>query len=110
MDACYYPKARLILRPDVSGASFWSVSLDKTMLTYFEVAPQTRFERHRHDSEQITMVLEGELVFELDQGSIRVGKGEVIAVPSNVPHAVYAGSDGAKAVDYWSPVPMKYVG
>lgn len=27
----------------------WGVALEKTMLTYFEVDPHSRFERHSHD-------------------------------------------------------------
>jgi predicted GNAT family acetyltransferase len=75
----YYPREVLQLQPDVPGARFWGVSLDKCMLTYFEVEP------HRHESEQITMVLEGELVFELADGSCTV-----------------------KVVDAWSPVIAAY--
>jgi quercetin dioxygenase-like cupin family protein len=44
----------------------WAVALDKTMLTYFEVQPYSRFESHSHESEQITMVLDGELFFEYE--------------------------------------------
>lgn len=107
-DAQYFPRESLPLRPDVEGAKLWSVALRKTMLTYFEVAPHARFERHSHESEQITMVLEGELFFELDGRLVRVGAGEVIAVPSGVPHAVYAKDTPVRAIDAWSPVPQKY--
>ncbi|WP_455378242.1 arsenic resistance N-acetyltransferase ArsN2, partial [Petrachloros mirabilis] len=51
----------LRLRPDVPGARMWAVSLQHTMLTYFEVEPHRRFETHSHKSEQITMVISGEL-------------------------------------------------
>jgi EamA-like transporter family len=51
----------LQLREDVPGAQLWAVSLEHTMLTYFEVQPHSRFERHQHESEQITLVLDGEL-------------------------------------------------
>jgi quercetin dioxygenase-like cupin family protein len=98
----------LPLRPDVDGARLWAVALNKTMLTYFEVDPHARFERHMHEAEQITMVLEGELFFELDDRLVRVGAGEVIAVPSLVPHTVYAQESAVRAVDAWSPVPEKY--
>jgi amino-acid N-acetyltransferase len=107
-DAQYFPKETLQLRPDVTGAKLWSVALRKTMLTYFEVEPHSRFQRHSHDSEQITMVLEGELFFELDSRLVRVGAGDVIAVPAGVPHAVYAQDSPVRAIDAWSPVPDQY--
>ncbi len=107
-EARYFPSESLPLRPDVDGARLWAVALNKAMLTYFEVDPHARFERHSHEAEQITMVLEGELFFEMDDRLVRVGAGEVIAVPSLVPHAVYAKDAAVRAIDAWSPVPEKY--
>jgi len=107
-DARYFPKEVLRLTPDVPGAKLWSVALRNTMLSYFEVQPHSRFERHNHDGEQITLVLEGELFFELDDRLVRVGAGDVIAVPSLVSHAVYSRESAVRAIDAWSPVPEKY--
>ena len=106
--AQYYPREALRLQPDVEGAKMWAVTLEKTMFTYFEVEPHSRFERHDHESEQITMVLEGVLYFEVDNGVIGVGEGEVIALPSFVPHAVFTRDEPVKAVDAWSPVREAY--
>ncbi len=104
-DARHFPADVLRLRPDVPGASMWAVALERTMLTYFEVEPRSRFELHRHASEQITMVLEGELFFEVEGGAeVLVRAGEVIAIPANAPHAVWTGERPARAVDAWSPV------
>ena len=104
----YYPRAALLLQEDVPGAKMWGVALEKTLLTYFEVAPHCRFERHCHESEQITMVLEGVLFFEANDTIIAVGAGDVIAIPSNVPHAVFTQGGAVKAIDAWSPVLEKY--
>jgi quercetin dioxygenase-like cupin family protein len=53
-----------------------SIALGRAMLTYFELQPHARFESHRHESEQITVVLEGELFFEVDGGrEVRLGAG-----------------------------------
>ncbi len=106
--ARYYRADELTLQADVEGAALWEVALDKAMLTYFEVAPESRFERHRHESEQITLVLEGTLYFEVDTRVVRVGRGEVIAIPSWVPHAVFTKGEAVKAVDAWSPVMERY--
>jgi amino-acid N-acetyltransferase len=102
--AVHFPGDVLHLRPDVPGAAMWGVALERAMLTYFELQPQARFERHRHPSEQITMVLEGELFFELEgAAAVRVRAGEVIALPANVPHSAWTGEQPARAVDAWSP-------
>ena len=98
-----------LVRDDETGARFWSVSLSRTQLTYFEVDPNCRFDGHSHPSEQITLVLQDELFFETVFGITRVGAGEVMAIPANVHHAVYTASQAAKAVDAWSPVNKKYL-
>ena len=103
-----FERAALRLKTDQTGARFWSVSLTHAQLTYFEVEPNCRFDYHKHASEQITLVLEGELYFETDCGVDRIGAGEVIAIPSNVPHAVFTRAVGAKVVDAWSPINEAY--
>jgi mannose-6-phosphate isomerase-like protein (cupin superfamily) len=103
-EARRFPREVLRLQPDVAGAGYFAVALDRVMLTWFEVEPGARFERHVHEADQITMVLEGELIFELGAGrEERVGPGEVIALPGGVPHAARAGEQRVKAVDAWSP-------
>lgn len=104
----HYPLGSLSLREDVPGARMWAVALKKTMLTYFEVQPHSRFESHSHESEQITLVLEGELFFEVSGRVVGVKAGEVIALPSNLPHAVFTREEAVKAVDAWSPIMEKY--
>jgi quercetin dioxygenase-like cupin family protein len=106
--ALYFPKENLRLKNDVPGAKMWAVSLQRTMLTYFEVEPNCRFESHRHRSEQITMVLAGELFFQIADATECVRAGEVIAIPSFIEHAVFTRSKGARAVDAWSPIVPKY--
>lgn len=108
-EAIYFSQDILRLKPDVEGAKMWGVALDKTLLTYFELEPNCRFDKHTHESEQITMVLDGELFFELENGIFCVGKNEVIAIPSNITHTVFTREKTAKAVDAWSPVMPQYV-
>lgn len=103
-DARHYRRNDLVLTPDVAGARLWAVALDNTLLTYFEVDARCEFPAHQHESEQITHVLEGELFFVVDGIEYRVGAGEVIAIPSQVPHAAFTRERTARAVDAWSPV------
>lgn len=104
----YYPKKNLQLLDDIPGARQWAVSLINTMLTYFEVDPNCTFDSHSHESEQITMVLEGVLYFEHGESIFEVKAGETIAISSNIPHAVFTREAAVKAVDAWSPVMDKY--
>lgn len=104
----HYRRDDLALMPDVDGARYWAVALDQTLLTYFEVDAHCNFPSHRHESEQITHVLEGELYFVVDEVEYRVAAGQVIAIPGQVPHAVFTRACGARAVDAWSPVLPAY--
>jgi quercetin dioxygenase-like cupin family protein len=71
----YFPRGTLRLKGDVPSAKMWGVALKKAMLAYFEVEPNCRFEKHGHESEQITYILEGKLFFEVPKGTICVKKG-----------------------------------
>ncbi len=48
---------------------------------------------HHHENEQITYILEGALQFELEGRTVTVRKGEVLVIPSNVPHKAVALED-----------------
>jgi len=76
-----------------------AIALEKSILTCFEIYPESRFEMHSHQSERITMVLEGMLNFEVSEEEISIGPGEVIAIPADVSHAAYSADVAVKTVD-----------
>jgi quercetin dioxygenase-like cupin family protein len=104
-----YRSKDLPMRQNVPGARMWAVGLEKSMLTYFEMEPDTLFPEHSHGAEQITLVIEGELTFSYEGQSVLLKPGEVIAIPSNVRHSVATGSKRCRAVDAWSPVRKEYL-
>jgi len=57
---------------------------------------------HSHEAEQITYILEGALQFELEGRTVTVRKGEVLHIPSNVPHRAVALEDTLD-LDIFSP-------
>jgi unsaturated pyranuronate lyase len=48
---------------------------------------------HHHENEQMSYVLEGALKFEIGGKELTVRKGEIVHIPSNVPHSVVALED-----------------
>ena len=48
---------------------------------------------HRHDNEQITFILDGALQFEIDGRTVVLRKGDVMVIPSNMPHSALALED-----------------
>ncbi len=54
------------------------------------------------------MVPEGELFIESEDRIEGVRSGEVIPIPSQVPHAVFTKEKSVKAIDAWLPIIEKY--
>jgi quercetin dioxygenase-like cupin family protein len=48
---------------------------------------------HHHHNEQVTYILEGALKFAVDGKEIIVKAGEVLCIPSNMPHEAWALED-----------------
>ncbi|HTS70002.1 MAG TPA: cupin domain-containing protein [Terriglobia bacterium] len=58
---------------------------------------------HHHESEQISLVFEGALKFELEGREVMLRAGEVLVIPSNVPHSALAIEDTV-GIDVFSPI------
>ncbi|MDE3195638.1 MAG: cupin domain-containing protein [Acidobacteriota bacterium] len=58
---------------------------------------------HHHESEQITWIAEGALKFELDGREVVVRKGELLLIPSNMPHRAVALEDTLD-IDIFAPI------
>lgn len=58
---------------------------------------------HSHESEQITWIMEGALKFELDGREVVVRKGELLMIPSNMPHRAVALED-TMDIDIFAPI------
>jgi quercetin dioxygenase-like cupin family protein len=63
---------------------------------------------HHHESEQITYIMEGALRFELEGREVVVRKGEVLVIPSNVPHRAVALEDTVD-LDIFAPIRMDWL-
>jgi quercetin dioxygenase-like cupin family protein len=59
---------------------------------------------HHHEQEQLGMVLRGQIEFRIGEETKTLGPGETWTIPSNVPHEVTAGPEGAVAIDVFAPV------
>ncbi|MFN8240778.1 MAG: cupin domain-containing protein [Bacteroidales bacterium] len=59
---------------------------------------------HSHPHEQITYVESGDLYFFLDGVRSRIGKGDVVTIPSGVPHCIQIISPDVKLIDCFSPI------
>jgi quercetin dioxygenase-like cupin family protein len=69
------------------------VSAERTMLARILLRKGCVVPLHQHENEQITYILEGALKFQIDGREITVRSGEVLVIPSNVPHSAEAMED-----------------
>jgi quercetin dioxygenase-like cupin family protein len=67
---------------------------ERTMLARLTLRRGAIVPLHSHENEQVTYILEGALRFTLGNGRvITVGAGEVLVIPSNLPHSAEALED-----------------
>ena len=79
------------------------ISGEKAMVAQVFLAKGAVVPEHKHESEQITYILEGALLFEIDGKEILVSKGQVLRIPSWMPHKATAVEDTLD-LDIFSPI------
>ena len=59
---------------------------------------------HHHHNEQLSMCLSGSMEFVLDGHTVTIRAGEILVIPSNIPHSAFALED-FNGLDIFSPPP-----
>jgi unsaturated pyranuronate lyase len=59
---------------------------------------------HRHENEQLGILLEGSMRFTVAGETKELGPGDTWCIPSGVEHEAKAGAEGAIVIDVFSPV------
>lgn len=87
----------------VPGLTFRPVLGQRAMTNFVHFEPGAEAPRHVHEEEQIVIILDGEMTFDLD-GDVRVmRKGDVAVVPAWVPHGAWTTDTSCLEVDVFSP-------
>jgi quercetin dioxygenase-like cupin family protein len=87
----------------IDGLTFNPVVGERVMASFARYQPHTEAPVHAHAEEQFTIVLEGELEFELD-GDVRlVRPGQVVVIPPFVPHGARTRDQPCLEIDVFSP-------
>lgn len=84
------------------------ISGERAMVAQVFIAKGGIVPEHHHESEQITYILEGALEFEIQGKHVVVRAGEVLHIPSNVPHAAVALEDTLD-LDIFSPIRLDWL-
>jgi quercetin dioxygenase-like cupin family protein len=77
---------------------------ERQSLAVVELDPNALVPEHRHEHEQLGIVIAGSLEFRIEGETRTLGPGETWTIPSNVPHEVAAGPEGAVVIDVFAPV------
>jgi quercetin dioxygenase-like cupin family protein len=87
------------------GLSRKLITGDRMMIAHVYFKSGEEVPRHSHDNEQLTYILTGALRFWFgahDEQEVTVSAGEVVVIPSNVPHRAVALEDTLD-VDIFAP-------
>ena len=81
---------------------------ERAMVAQIFIAKDGVVPLHHHESEQISYAVKGVLKFELEGKDILLGAGQVLVIPSNVPHSAVALEDFL-GFDVFSPIRVDWL-
>jgi quercetin dioxygenase-like cupin family protein len=88
----------------VPGLGFRPVLGQRAMTNFVSFGPGAVAPHHVHSEEQIVIILEGELVFDLDGDVRTMRKGDVAVIPAWVPHGAWTTEDSyCEEIDVFCP-------
>jgi len=98
------------VRTEVMNPKIWRkvITGEQAMVAQVFIAKDAVVPTHQHESEQLTYIMEGALKFELEGREVVVRKGEVLHIPSNVPHRAVALEDTLD-LDIFSPIRLDWL-
>jgi quercetin dioxygenase-like cupin family protein len=77
---------------------------ERVTLAVVELAPDSVVPGHRHDNEQLGMVITGSITFAIGDETRQLGPGGTWRIPSDTPHQVRVGPAGAVVIDVFTPI------
>jgi quercetin dioxygenase-like cupin family protein len=76
---------------------------DRVTLCVIELDPNSVVPEHSHENEQVGVLLTGSVTFRVGDETRRLEPGGTWAIPSNAPHSVETGPDGAVVAEVFAP-------
>jgi quercetin dioxygenase-like cupin family protein len=87
----------------VPGLTFRPVLGDGVLTNFVNFARNTEAPRHVHEEEQIVIILDGEMTFDIDGDVRTMRKGDVAVIPAWVPHGAWTTDTTCLEVDVFCP-------
>jgi quercetin dioxygenase-like cupin family protein len=76
---------------------------ERLTLALIELAADSVVPGHRHENEQLGMVISGSITFTIGDETRELGPGGMWRIPSNTHHQVRVGPAGAVVIDIFAP-------
>ena len=86
------------------GVTVQAVEGDRTTLAVVDLEPGANVPEHRHDNEQLGVLIRGAMHFRVGDETRDLAPGDTWRILSDVPHEVTAGPEGALAIECFTPV------
>ena len=93
----------------VPGIKSHIVYAERIMLSFLTAQPNSYMHNHRHEPEQLMVILEGALDLVIEGKLYHMEKGDVVTLPSNVDHAAYVSERGCTVIDIFSPPRQDFI-
>ncbi len=93
----------------IKGAKSRLIAGQRVLVSFIEMEPNMIFPLHRHENEQIMIVIEGSMLQTLGDEKIKVSKGDVLVIESNELHGGQVSEEGCKAIDIFVPPRQDYL-
>lgn len=76
---------------------------ERITMAVVELDPGAELPEHRHENEQLGLVIRGSLSFRIGDEERELRPGGIWRIPPNVPHSATCGHEGAVVLDVFSP-------
>jgi len=93
------------LVPGINAKTFWG---EKMLAAVVDLDANVHLPRHSHPHEQLGIVIEGEIEFDVAGEVKRLKPGEVYVIPGGVEHEARTFDHPVKVLDVFSPVREEY--
>ena len=85
------------------GVTAQAVEGERTTLAVVDLEPRSTVPEHRHENEQLGILIRGSMRFRIDGETRDLAAGDTWRILGDVPHSVTAGPEGALAVECFTP-------
>jgi quercetin dioxygenase-like cupin family protein len=85
------------------GVTAQAVEGERTTLAVVDLEPGSSVPEHRHENEQLGILIRGSMRFRIDGEMRDLAAGDTWRILGDVPHSVTAGPEGALAVECFTP-------